>query len=280
MPGITFDRAVAYYDATRGLPEGVDAQLRDAIIERAGVGLGSRWLELGIGTGRVALPFLRAGADYTGLDLSLPMMAELRRKLGADPLTRAIRPKLVRGDAMFVPFRDAAFDAVVMVHVLHLVTDWRAALAEALRVVRPGGALVLIDNDRGRSRDPDAGEASLNQLVGGRWSAIKAELGYTDNPHRHGIRALDDEVLAELRARGAASAERVTLVEYAEPPRTAREIAARFIGRIYSSEWETPEDIHNEAAHRLQQWLDAECPNPDEPVSGTARIRAVFAKKA
>lgn len=277
MPGIVFDRAVAYYDATRAFPEGVDEQLRDAIVRRTGAGRSAALLELGVGTGRVALPFIRDGYDYSGIDLSLPMMERMREKIAAEPSAPRSRWRLVQGDVMRLPFANHSFDVAIVVHVLHLVDDWRLTLREAARVLRPGGALVLVDNDRGRSQSHEMKEAQLNQQVGARWSAILAELGHRSPRHDQSVRALDDAVLDELRGLGAAP-ERVTLVEYAETPRTPREIAGRFIGRVYSGDWGIPDDIHAEASRRLRRWLEEECPSPDEPVAGTGQIRAVVAR--
>jgi ubiquinone/menaquinone biosynthesis C-methylase UbiE len=50
MPGVKFDRAVAFYDASRALPDGVAEQVRDAILDRVGTRPGTRFLEIGVGT--------------------------------------------------------------------------------------------------------------------------------------------------------------------------------------------------------------------------------------
>src|SRR2546430_16241291 len=51
---------------------------------------------------------------------------------------------VVRGDACYLPFATASADAVMIVSVLHLVPDWTSALAEARRVLGPGGVLTLL----------------------------------------------------------------------------------------------------------------------------------------
>src|SRR5262245_23441180 len=88
MPGIAFDRATSFYDATRGLPPGVAEQVRDQIALCTGAGHDTRFLDIGIGTGRIALPFVQIGADYTGADLSLSMMEVLRKKVAGSPKGR------------------------------------------------------------------------------------------------------------------------------------------------------------------------------------------------
>ena len=93
-------------------------------------------LEIGIGTGRVALPLVAAGQRLVGVDLSFAMLAKLREKSPTEP-------PLVQADATLLPFRDGTFGGAVVAHVLHLVSDWRVVVAELRRVVHPGGVLLV-----------------------------------------------------------------------------------------------------------------------------------------
>lgn len=133
---IVFDRAAGCYDATRGFPQGVETQVADAFAAAGGLGPASRVLEVGIGTGRIALPLAARVGRVFGVDRSAPMLAKLVEKRGALPVD------LVRGDATRLPFPDAAFDAAVGVHVFHLIPGWRAVLAELARVLGPQGLLL------------------------------------------------------------------------------------------------------------------------------------------
>ena len=136
MAGISFDRAADFYDATRALPG--DAQERVADILAADIAGRGPALEIGVGTGRIALPLHRRGIDLVGVDLSVPMLARLVRNAGDR------RPfGLVAGDATALPFRSARFGAVLCSHVLHLIPPWRAAVGEALRMLLPGGVLLV-----------------------------------------------------------------------------------------------------------------------------------------
>jgi SAM-dependent methyltransferase len=135
VSSVAFDRAAEYYDQTRGLtPDGIQKTTEVLVGELARRG---RVLEVGIGTGQVGLPLHEAGIDLVGLDLAMPMMARLVSKAGDRPPF-----PLVQADATRMPFADGAFGGAYLRWVLHLIPDWRAATAEIVRVVRPGGVFV------------------------------------------------------------------------------------------------------------------------------------------
>ncbi len=129
---IPFDRAVDYYDRTRALTPDMERAMVEAV--SAELRPRGRALEIGVGTGRIALPLRDAGVDMFGVDLSLPMLRRLVEK-GLVPVGQA--------DATRLPFADGSFDAAVSVHVLHLIPQWTAAVSELVRVVRPGGVLLV-----------------------------------------------------------------------------------------------------------------------------------------
>jgi len=135
-PGsVAFDRAAEYYDLTRGLsPEGTRKTIELLAGQLDGRG---DVLEVGVGTGQIALPLHGAGIPVIGLDLARPMMAKLIEKAGG----RSPLP-LVQADATAMPFLDQAFGGAYLRWVLHLIPAWRDALAEIGRVIRPGGVLL------------------------------------------------------------------------------------------------------------------------------------------
>src|SRR4029079_4077433 len=96
-----------------------------------------------------------------GLDLSLAMMAVLVNKAGGRPPF-----PLVNGDATALPFGDDRFDAALFRWVLHLIPNWRDAVAELVRVVRPGG-LVLATLGGAGSGPEAAIRARVADLAGG-----------------------------------------------------------------------------------------------------------------
>ncbi|HKI29799.1 MAG TPA: class I SAM-dependent methyltransferase [Actinomycetota bacterium] len=133
---IRFDRAADQYDRTRAISD--EAMGRTISLLAAELRDRGRVLEVGVGTGLLALRLHEVGIPVSGVDLSAPMLAKLVHKAGGAPPF-----PLVRGDATTMPFADRAFGAVYLRWVLHLIPDWRAALAEMARVVRPGGVLVV-----------------------------------------------------------------------------------------------------------------------------------------
>lgn len=115
---------------------GLTSQCVEALLDDAGVGPGSRTLDVATGHGVVAAAAFARGAETTALDFSGAFLRRAREVLPAGVA-------LVEGDAQELPFPDASFDAVVCnFGVLHLSRP-DAFFAEARRVLAPGGALAF-----------------------------------------------------------------------------------------------------------------------------------------
>ncbi len=116
-------------------------------------------LEIAVGTGR-NLPFYPEDVRLTGIELSPKMLDIARRRArelgrGAD-----LRP----GDAQDLPFGNASFDTVVCTLGLCTIPDDRRAVAEAARVLRPGGRLLLLEHVRSPLLPVRLAQALLNPL--------------------------------------------------------------------------------------------------------------------
>jgi SAM-dependent methyltransferase len=108
-------------------------------IDRGGLAAGGRALELGCGTGIFLEQVAASGARIHGIDLSDDLLLQARRKVARLP-----NVSLTRGNAEALPYANGSFDLVYGSSVLHhLHLD--AALAEAHRVLRPGGRLVFAE---------------------------------------------------------------------------------------------------------------------------------------
>ncbi len=139
---VAFDRAADYYDSTRGFPPGVEADVGALMVKAGGLTASSRVLEIGVGTGRIALPVAPHIGAYYGIDLARPMLDRLRAKQSGEPVYA------IEGDVTRLPFPTDAFDAVTAVHIFHLIPAWRAVLDEVARVLRRDGLLLHGWNDR------------------------------------------------------------------------------------------------------------------------------------
>jgi phosphatidylethanolamine/phosphatidyl-N-methylethanolamine N-methyltransferase len=95
-------------------------------------------LELGAGTGLVTASIARGRKRVVATDRSPAMLERLEARLRTEGITNVA---IQEADAMALGFPDGSFDAVVMANVLHLLPDPAVALAEARRVIRPGGVL-------------------------------------------------------------------------------------------------------------------------------------------
>lgn len=100
-------------------------------------------LDIGTGTGEIALLLARAGHDVTGIDLAEKMLAKAQSKAAA----RGLDAKFKRGDAEHLPFADEAFEVVVNRHLLWTLPHADQALMEWKRVLIPGGKMVIVDGD-------------------------------------------------------------------------------------------------------------------------------------
>ena len=136
-----FDDQVAAYDRWYDTPLGrlVDRVEKEALFALA-PDLGGRLvLEVGCGTGNITLALARRGARLVGLDVSLPMLAAAQRRARE----QGFPIKLVRGLAGSLPCAAARFDGVISILALDFMADRPGAVDDMVRVLKPGGFLVL-----------------------------------------------------------------------------------------------------------------------------------------
>lgn len=132
-----FDGVAARYDVTNTvLSLGRDRGWRRATAAAVGAGPGELVLDLAAGTATSSAALAASGARVVAADFSLGMLRAAARRP---------RVALTAGDALRLPFADASFHAVTMSFGLRNVADVGQALAELLRVTRPGGRLVLCE---------------------------------------------------------------------------------------------------------------------------------------
>jgi ubiquinone/menaquinone biosynthesis C-methylase UbiE len=232
---VSFDRIASRYNATRGFPPGVDAQLAAAFRRLSHLPAGARLLEVGVGTGRIALPLAEAGYPYVGVDLSRNMMTRLQERLHS-----GLRLTLVQGDATQLPLRDASVDGAVAVHVFHLIAGWEQAVAELRRVIRPGGILATGFNKQVRRLPSD----QLRE----QWSVIAGELGGTTK--RPGARIAQEEPLL-VSLFGPARQDILATWVRRESLRHQLDLLAT---RTTSDTWQLSDSVLSESIARAEDW--------------------------
>ena len=132
----------AELDALDGMYVG-EAEVERAMLELlVGEGPIGRLLDIGTGTGRILELLAPHSERSIGLDVDHDMLVLARAALGEAELSQA---SVRQGDLHRPPFEAASFDVAVMHRVLHLLADPGEAVADAARLLRPGGRLLIVD---------------------------------------------------------------------------------------------------------------------------------------
>ncbi|HLC11111.1 MAG TPA: class I SAM-dependent methyltransferase [Candidatus Bathyarchaeia archaeon] len=176
-------------------------------------------LDIGIGTGRFAQYFINSGSYVVGVDISLSMMAKAREK-GVKVLVRA--------DAHRLPFRDGSFDATVMIHLLHLVYDWKQVVREVGRVT---GRIVVSEVGEAEGFRPRQEYLRLRKEMGHPLNRL--------NDAEHGLRRI---VPPKLLAR---------IGDY-ESDVEADDSITQLEREGFAISWDLPKEIHRAIIDRLR----------------------------
>ncbi|NYS26593.1 bifunctional demethylmenaquinone methyltransferase/2-methoxy-6-polyprenyl-1,4-benzoquinol methylase UbiE [Rhodobacteraceae bacterium 2376] len=142
-----FSRVASKYDVMNDLMSGgIHRIWKDAMMDWLAPRPGQRLLDVAGGTGDIAFRFLGragAGAQATVLDLTESMLIEGQQRAEAANMAHAL--DWIVGDAMALPFADNSFDVYTISFGIRNVTRIEDALAEAFRVLRPGGRLMVLE---------------------------------------------------------------------------------------------------------------------------------------
>ena len=219
----SFDRVAHVYDATRGIPPEIEQAIATAIdAELRTASDTPRLLEVGIGTGRMAVPLAAAGVRVTGIDISTKMLALLRAKRSDIDVMLA--------EAAQPPLRTASFDGALFVHILHLVPDARATVAATMPLVRHGGVVLHGQDGRGgglRAQADAIVEATITEITG-----LASDLWHQRD---EGRRICEEAVLA-----AGGSVEEREVVNWTSNT-SGRRMLDRLARKDYSSSWRIPD---------------------------------------
>ncbi|HEY1848829.1 MAG TPA: ubiquinone/menaquinone biosynthesis methyltransferase, partial [Opitutaceae bacterium] len=146
-----FGRIAHRYDlANRVLSGGIDIYWRSYLVKAVFGVSATEVLDLASGSGDVAFALSRGlgpGARILGVDFCQPMVDEALRKKAAEPV-RYANVAFEKGDALALGLPDGRFDAVTAAFGLRNMADRGRFFAEALRVLRPGGSLFVLEFSR------------------------------------------------------------------------------------------------------------------------------------
>jgi len=229
---VCFDRAADVYDSTRrgARPEAIEA-LANELSDCSSV------VEVGVGTGRLAVPLRELGFQVVGVDLSRKMLDQGRAK-GLE--------RLVLGDVCRLPLRRKSVDAVLAVHVLHLIESLRDVVAEAVAVARKKLVTVIDRYDPpDRSMTWAYGRAIRSRGVGSvrRW--VQPELG----------------IAMIVPPRRLETVLRVEELESADAALAALE------RRTWAVTWDVPDEIHHAALAELSSQFAGKTARHDLEIS-------------
>jgi demethylmenaquinone methyltransferase / 2-methoxy-6-polyprenyl-1,4-benzoquinol methylase len=133
-----FDRIAGVYDVMNSvMTAGLHHRWRERAVDLARVGPGSRALDVATGTGDLAIALAARGAEVIGSDFSEGMLDRARGK------SQAVRWE--QANALALPYGDAEFDAATVGFGARNFSDLERGLAEMVRVVRPGGRVVVLE---------------------------------------------------------------------------------------------------------------------------------------
>lgn len=175
-------------------------------------------IDIGCGTGFLTFELVARGHHVTGVDFAPAMIAEARRKAE----TRGVAARFEEADAEQLPIPPGSFDLVISRHLLWTLPHPEAAIDEWIRVLRPGGRLVVVDGqfDAGASAPPGSARASEE------YAAIGDQLPFLGGRsreeietllHAHGLVDVGSDPLLDLVA---AQAQR--MADEGREPRTHR----------------------------------------------------------
>ena len=151
IPALRFNRLTPLFDYVAAVAVR-DRAIKRRVVERAAIAYGEDVLDVGCGTGTLAIAAARAGqgVKVTGLDADASILTRARKKAAG----AGLEIRFDEGRSTALPYADASFDLVLTTLFFHHLPNdaKRETAAEVMRVLRPGGRLVV--GDLGRPQDP------------------------------------------------------------------------------------------------------------------------------
>lgn len=255
---IDFGRVAEDYEVTRGFPPTLMKTLTEDILTTCNLTQTTLVLDLGCGAGRYLRELATRKVPVIGLDISSRMLDKAYRNQQSP---KFFRSNLLASDAVMLPFHQGQFFCTLAIHLFHLLVDWQEVLAEALRVLQPGGILLL-----GYVQGRHFGSV-LDQLYRQR----REELGFRyDHPGPH-----SSEIVVELESQGF----RVETHEFSAITEvTLQETLSALERRVYSSMWENlPDVIHRQLMQYVHTAATSQFKRLDDIETITCKAELLYA---
>lgn len=225
------------YNDINHIPPEAAGRLGQAIASLAGEG--ARLADLGGGAGRISVP-VAACTETVSVDIEPHMLAACRA-LAAE---RGVPISLAAGSVLQLPFADDHFDALLITNVLHQVAQWRDALSEAARVLKPGGVLIM-----GRDiLDEESCAGTLRQRSRAITAMLAPEMLPTD--------AAGPALFQHLLAMGGRGGPPVVACTWTEPL-SPRQVLERMADRTHNETWSLNDEQLGGLMERIVPWAEA-----------------------
>jgi SAM-dependent methyltransferase len=228
-------------------------------VQRLGLTQGTRVLDVACGTGSLALPAARAGADVTGVDIAPNLVEQARRRAAAEGL----RARFDEGDAEALPYSDGTFDAVISMFGVMFAPRQELAANELLRVCRKGGRIALAN------WTPAGFAGQMFRIIAGYVpppTGVPSPLQWGD-PSR--VRDLLGHGTSDLR-----TAPRLIAIEYGFPPADIVAHMRRYFGPMVRAFDSLAADPAKQAA--LQADLERLWTQNNKAAAGATRVESEY----
>lgn len=255
----SFDNIADIYDETRAIPDRILKEFYEKLIKK-GINLNnSIILDGGIGTGRTILPLLEYDIKLIGLDISIEMLKISRNKYSVSKNTKKLT--LILGDITNIPFKECSFDIVVLIQVLHLIKNWKEAINEVMRVLKPNGILIM-----GGSTSPALASKVTKKYIklsskfgiGEKFKSKFLNLLYLLNKSRYTrnlVKPILESYDPEFYLNNLTISMEKDEIIWTENIKTY-DVFKRLNNRYHTFQWEIPIKKHKKIMFILKKWID------------------------
>ena len=234
MSRVDFSKNAGVYDRRHGAA--LDAEAVDRVCAAAGLPAHASVLDIGAGTGRVAIPLSERGCAVVALEPARGMLDQFRAKATNAALS------IVIGEGGRLPFDSGTFAAIVIARLLYLAEDWRQILREARRVLTAGGVLL---HEWGNG-EPDEEWVQIREKA----RRLFEEAGVR-HPFHPGARS-ESEVEEDLATLGFVRHSDIVIGP--GPELTLQEFLRRLREGELSYIWNVPRSVLDDCLPRLAAW--------------------------